>query len=254
MIKASVYAIVMNEEKHIERMLKSVADFDEIIIVDSGSTDKTLEIAKKYTDKIYFHKWQGEGFQKAYALSLCKNEWVLNLDADEEVSADLKTEIDEFMLQDEFAALDIKFHEYYMGKISSNSVKKNTHIRFFKKEFAAYNTKGVHAQVEINGEKIKKSKFCIYHFSDKFIHEFVMKNNNYSTLRADENYKKGKKFSMLKLILIFPLMFFKFYILRRNIFNGTRGFILAVAIGFYAFLKEAKFYENSYLKEKNERK
>ena len=56
MIKASVYAIVMNEEKHIERMLKSVADFDEIIIVDSGSTDKTLEIAKKYTDKIYFHK------------------------------------------------------------------------------------------------------------------------------------------------------------------------------------------------------
>ena len=97
MIKASVYARVMNEERHIERMLRSVADFAEIIIVDSGSTDATLQIARKFTDKIYHHDWQGEGVQKNYAFSLCSNEWVLNLDGDEEVSPELKGEIEEFM-------------------------------------------------------------------------------------------------------------------------------------------------------------
>lgn len=253
MIKASVYAIVMNEEKHIERMLKSVADFDEIIIVDSGSTDKTLEIAKKYTDKIYFHKWQGEGFQKNYAFNLCKNDWVLNLDADEEIEPALKIEIGNFINQSEFNGLDIKFQEYNMGFIVSPFVKKNTHIRFFKKSSGKYENMGVHAQISING-KVKKSKYSIHHFSDKFIHELVVKNNNYSTLRAKSDFEKGKKPNFLKLIFIFPFMFFKSYFLKRSVFNGKRGFITSVINAFYAFLKEAKLYEISYLNKKNEKK
>ncbi|MBD3830925.1 MAG: glycosyltransferase family 2 protein, partial [Arcobacter sp.] len=84
-IKASAYIICQNEEKHIQRVLESVKDFDEIIIVDSGSTDKTLEIAKEYTDKIYHQEWLGYSGQKEYAKNLCTNEWVLNLDADEEL-------------------------------------------------------------------------------------------------------------------------------------------------------------------------
>lgn len=251
MIKASVYIITLNEEKHIRRTLESVKNFDEIIIVDSGSSDKTLEIAKEYTKNIFYKKWEGEGIQKNYALNLCKNEWVLSLDADEEVSCELNNEIKNFTMQNNFVALDIKFLEYYMGVVSSNLVKKNTHIRFFKKTNGVYNTKGVHAQITIKDGFVKKSKFCIHHFSDKFIHEFVIKNNNYSTLRANENKNKGRKFSLIKLIFIFPLMFFKFYILRRNIFNGIRGFILAIVIAFYAFLKEAKLYE-LYLKEKSQ--
>ncbi|MDU5325880.1 glycosyltransferase family 2 protein [Campylobacter ureolyticus] len=251
MIKASVYIITLNEEKHIRRTLESVKNFDEIIVVDSGSSDKTLEIAKEYTKNIFYKKWEGEGIQKNYALSLCKNEWVLSLDADEEISCELNNEIKNFIMQDNFLALDIKFLEYYMGVVSSNLVKKNTHIRFFKKTNGVYNTKGVHAQITIKDGLVKKSKFCIHHFSDKFIHEFVMKNNNYSTLRANENKNKGRKFSLIKLIFIFPLMFFKFYILRRNIFNGIRGFILAIVIAFYAFLKEAKLYELC-LKEKSQ--
>lgn len=249
MIKASVYIICQDEERHIRRTLEAIKDFDEIIVVDSGSSDTTLEIAKEYTDKIYHKKWEGEGLQKAYALSLCSNEWVLSLDADEELSDGLKSEIDEFIKQDKFVALDIGFLEYYMGVVSSHLVKKMTHIRLFKREFGEYRMSGVHAQISINSDKIKKSKYYIRHFSDKFIHEFVTKNNNYSSLRANERHKKGKKFSFLKLIFIFPLMFFKFYILRRNIFNGTRGFIMAVVIGFYAFLKEAKLYEKNIAKK-----
>lgn len=253
MIKASVYVICQDEEKHIERMLKSVADFDEIIVVDSGSKDKTLEIAAKFTDKIYHHDWQGEGLQKNYAFSLCKNEWVLNLDADEEITAELKTEIENFMKQSEYDGLDIKFHEYSLGRICSPFVRKNTHIRFFKKSCGEYRNLGVHAQISING-KVTKSKHSIHHFSDKFIHELVVKNNNYSSLRAQRDFEKGKKPNFLKLIFIFPFMFFKSYFLRRSVFNGKRGFITSVINAFYAFLKEAKLYEISYLKKKNEKK
>ena len=83
MIKASVYIICKNEEKHIKRVLESVKDFDEIVVVDSGSIDNTLNIAKEYTNKIFHQDWLGFAKQKEYAKNLCQNEWVLNLDADE---------------------------------------------------------------------------------------------------------------------------------------------------------------------------
>ncbi|ANE33870.1 glycosyltransferase family 2 protein [Campylobacter hyointestinalis] len=242
MIKASVYVICQDEQKHIERMLKSVADFEEIIVVDSGSKDKTLQIARKFTDKIYHHDWQGEGAQKDYAFSLCKNEWVLNLDADEEITSELKTEIENFMEQSDFDALDIKFHEYSLGSVCSPLVRKNTHIRFFRKSCGKYLNLGVHAQISIHG-KVAKSKHSIHHFSDKFIKELVMKNNNYSSLRAKSDFEKGKKPNFLKLIFIFPLVFFKSYILRRSFFDGKKGFITSTINAFYAFLKEAKLYE-----------
>ena len=242
MIKASVYAIVQNEEKHIERMLKSVADFDEIIIVDSGSTDKTLEIAGNFGAKIYHRDWQGEGVQKNYAFSLCSNEWVLNLDGDEEVSDELKSEICEFMKQSEFVGLDIKFHEFYMGSICDDRVRKNTHIRFFRKDCGEYRNLGVHAQISING-KVCCSNGVIYHFSDKPIKELVTKNNNYSSLRAQQKFAAGKKPNLAKLLFIFPLVFFKSYFLRRSFFDGKKGFIIAVINAFYAFMKEAKLYE-----------
>ncbi|MDY6120923.1 MAG: glycosyltransferase family 2 protein, partial [Campylobacter sputorum] len=121
-------------------------------------------------------------------------------------------------------------------------VRKNTHIRFFKKSCGEYRNLGVHAQISING-KVTKSKHSIHHFSDKFIKELVMKNNNYSSLRAQRDFEKGKKPNFLKLIFIFPFMFFKSYFLRRSVFNGKRGFITSVINAFYAFLKEAKLYE-----------
>ena len=97
MIKASVYIICKNEEKHIKRVLESIKDFNEIIIVDSGSNDNTLEIAKNYTKNIYHQDWIGFAKQKEYARSLCSNEWVLNLDADEELTNELKNEIIKFL-------------------------------------------------------------------------------------------------------------------------------------------------------------
>ena len=144
MINASVYIICKNEEKHIKRVLESAKDFSEIIIVDSGSSDKTLEIATSYTNKIYHQDWMGFAKQKEYARSLCSNEWVLNLDADEELTQELKQEIINTIEENKIDGLNIKISSSYLGKFNSEKSKFNRRIRFFRKSAGYYHVKLVH--------------------------------------------------------------------------------------------------------------
>lgn len=252
MIKASVYVICQDEERHIERMLKSVADFDEIIVVDSGSTDATLKIAKKYTDKIYFQKFLGYSEQKEFAKNLCKDEWVLNLDADEELSAGLKNEIARAIENDDTDAIECKIHSIIWSDCGG-SISKFTRpikrIRFFKKSLGYYPPKMVHESIFFKG-RIKGSENFIYDYGITDIRTHIDKINAYSSLRAVEKAKKGKRASALKLIFVFLFVFVKSYFFRRAIFNGKKGFIIAMINAFYAFLKEAKLYEND-LKNNN---
>lgn len=150
MIKASVYIICKNEEKHIKRVLESVKEFNEIIIVDSGSTDNTLEIAKNYTHTIYYQEWMGFAKQKEYARSLCTNEWVLNLDADEELTNELKNEIINTINENKIDGLNIKISSLYLGKFNSEKSKFNRRIRFFRKDLGYYPEKLVHESIIVN--------------------------------------------------------------------------------------------------------
>lgn len=242
MIKASVYIICKNEEKHIKRVLESVKDFNEIIIVDSGSNDNTLEIAKNYTKNIYHQDWMGFAKQKEYARSLCSNEWVLNLDADEELTNELKNEIIKTINENKIDGLNIKISSLYLGKFNNEKSKFNRRIRFFRKNLGYYPEKLVHESIVVNG-KIKKAKSFIYDYGTIDLKTHLDKINAYSSLRAEEKFKKNKRNSLLKLLFVFPLSFFKSYIIKRGFLNGTRGFIAAVNNSFYAFLKEAKLYE-----------
>lgn len=242
MIKASVYIICKNEEKHIARVLKSVKDFNEIIIVDSGSADKTLEIAKEYTSKIYHQEWLGFAGQKEYAKNLCTNEWVLNLDSDEELSSELKDEIIKTIKEDELDGLDIKISSKYLWGFNNQYTKFNHRVRFFRKSKGHYPDKLVHESIIVSG-KIKKAYGFIRDYGIVNLKTHLDKTNLYSTLRAEEKFAKNKKASMLKLIFIFPLAFIKAFIIKRNFLNGIRGFILSINTAYYAFLKEAKLYE-----------
>lgn len=242
MIKASVYIICKNEEKHIKRVLESVKDFDEIILVDSGSIDNTLEIAKDYTKNIYHQDWIGFAKQKEYARSLCSNEWVLNLDADEELTNELKNEIIKTIDENKIDGLNIKISSLYLGKFNNEKSKFNRRIRFFRKSLGYYPEKLVHESIVVNG-KIKKAKSFIYDYGTIDLKTHIDKVNAYSSLRAEEKLKKNKRSSLLKLLFVFPLSFFKSYVIKRGFLNGTRGFIAAVNNSFYAFLKEAKLYE-----------
>ncbi len=242
MIKASVYIICKNEEKHIKRVLESVKEFSEIIIVDNGSIDNTLEIAKNYTTNIYYQDWMGFAKQKEYARSLCSNEWVLNLDADEELTIELKNEIINTINENKIDGLNIKISSLYLGKFNSEKSKFNRRVRFFRKELGHYPDKLVHESIEVNG-KIKKADGFIYDYGTIDLKTHIDKINAYSSLRAEEKFDKNKKSSLLKLLFVFPLSFFKSYIIKRSFLNGTRGFIASMNNSFYAYLKEAKLYE-----------
>ncbi|MDA3061755.1 MULTISPECIES: glycosyltransferase family 2 protein [unclassified Campylobacter] len=242
MINASVYAIVQNEEKHIERMLKSVADFAEIIIVDSGSTDKTLEIAQKFNAKIYHKKFTNYAEQKEFAKNLCSNEWVLNLDGDEEISVELKDEISKVIENNDIDGLEIKISTLYLGKWTHKFGKHIQRIRFFRKSCGHYPEKLIHESIKFTGKSVVANGI-IRDYGTQNLQIHIDKINKYSTLRAEEKIAKNKKSSCLKLIFVFPAIFIKSYFIRKNFLNGKSGFIGSMINAFYAFMKEAKLYE-----------
>lgn len=243
-LPVSVYIICQNEAEHIRRVLESVKDLDEVIIVDSGSTDDTLEIAKEYTNKIYHQEWLGFAGQKEYAKNLCSHEWVLNLDADEQLTQELKSEIEETIKEDSIDGLDIKISSKYLGEFNHPLSKFNRRIRFFRKDKGYYPQKLVHESIVIKG-KVEKAKGFILDYGTLNLETHLRKINEYSSLRSQEKVEKGKKASVLKLLTILPLAFFKSYVIKRGFLNGLRGFIAATNNAYYAFLKEAKLHEKN---------
>jgi glycosyltransferase involved in cell wall biosynthesis len=242
MIEASVYIICKNEEKHIRRVLESVKDFSEIIVVDSGSSDNTLNIVKEFTNNIFHQDWLGFAKQKEFAKSLCTRDWVLNLDADEEVTTNLKNEIIKTIEENKIDGLNIKISSSFMGEFNSEKSKFNRRVRFFRKSAGYYPEKLVHESIVING-KIKDADGFIYDYGTLDLKTHINKINEYSSLRVEEKFAKNKKASVIKLLLVFPLSFIKSFIIKRGFLNGFRGFIAAMNNSFYAFLKEAKLYE-----------
>ncbi|MDO6677986.1 glycosyltransferase family 2 protein [Shewanella sp. 4_MG-2023] len=246
----SVFIITKNEEKHIEKTLQSVASLDEVILVDSGSTDSTLDIAKRYGAKVYSHSWLGYAKQKQYAMSLCSHEWVLNLDGDEAINSSLIDALKAIMEHDKADSVRFWRNDIFIDKPLSSWTKKPNNHRFYKRSKSFFDdSRLVHESATVNGKEIFINE-TFDHFGYSTIAAITNKHNTYSSLKADEKFAKGKKFSNLKLITIIPLVFIKEYFFRRKIFSGKRGFILAVMKAYYAFSKEAKLYENYQTKQK----
>lgn len=247
----SVFLVVKNEAHNIDRVLKSVEEFDDIVVVDSDSTDNTMELAAHYTDRLYNHEWQGMAVQKEYAKSLCKHDWVLNLDADEELTAELKQQIMGLVaLDNDVAGADIPIQEFFMGFPVHTATKKNYHIRLFRKSMGQYGSERFHESAIVSGGIITFTG-GINHYGETSIEVKVDKINKYSSGKALDKFERGKKSSLVKLLFIFPLMFVKSYFVRKNFLNGKRGFIGSMINAFYALLKEAKLYELG-LKHPNE--
>ena len=250
-LPVSVFIITKNEEEHIEKTLKSVSLFDEVILVDSGSTDSTLDIAKRYGAKIYTHSWQGYAKQKQYAMSLCSNEWVLNLDGDEQVNPSLINAFKEIIGQDKADSVRFWRNDIFIGKPLSTWSKKPNNHRLYKRSKSFFDdSRLAHESATVNGKEIFINE-TFDHFGYGSIETLTTKNNIYSSLKANEKFAKGKRYSNVKLITVFPLVFIKEYFFQRKIFSGKRGFILAIMGAYYAFIKEAKLFENHQLNNKD---
>lgn len=243
-IPCSVYIVTLNCAAWLESTLNSVADFAEVIILDSGSSDTTYEIAQRFPNTRIVHQdWQGYAAQKQLALNQCSQPWVLNLDGDEVLSTALKQEIVATIQTDTIDALIIPINDVFLGVANSKHTKKHAKVRFFRQGKGRYDLNNqAHEQVVVDGI-VQKAEHEIYHYGESSVFVKVEKNNQYSELKALEKFQKRKQPSILKLILIMPLTFIKSYLIRRSFLNGWRGFVNSMINAFYAFLKEAKLFE-----------
>jgi len=225
----SVIIITKNEEINIRRCLESVQWADEIIIVDSGSTDNTLAIAREFTDKIYEADWLGYGVQKQRALSYATGDWVLNIDADEAVDANLRNEIIKAMLAEGPNAYRVPSCMNFYGKPLRYSGSPKRHIRLFKREGARYSDDIVHEKIMLpDGCKIGQLNSAIMHHSYRDLSHALDKINRYSSYSAKIRIKEKKPASLIKTLFGTSWMFFRCFVLQRGFMDGRDGFVIAV--------------------------
>lgn len=251
----SVAIITFNEERNLERTLESIKSIaDEIVIVDSGSTDRTEEIVSKYDGKFIPQNWLGYGDQRNVAIESCSEEWILNIDADEEISSELKSRIEQIINNGGSENVyEICFSSVCFGKVLKHGGWSGSyHIRLFKKNSGRFNSNMVHEEFETI-EKIGKLKEKILHHSYLTLEDYFMKFNRYTTEGALEYYKKGKKSNIFQIVINPLYKFIRMYFFRLGFLDGVEGFLIATTSSMYSMVKYFKLREiyrnGSYLKK-----
>lgn len=243
-IPVSVAIITKNEERNIKKALESVKDFEEIVIVDAFSEDKTLDICRKYTDKIFQYEWQGFAKQKQLAIDKTTLSWVFVLDADERVTEPLKKEIMKKIKEDKDGYF-IPRKNFFLGRwIKHSGWWPDYTLRLFKKEKGKVELREVHEKIIVDG-KIGYMKEPLLHYTYQNIEEFIKKMNNYASLSAQEIVKRNPSQYKIFYKMIFSpcFTFLKMYVFRLGLLDGIRGLILAMLYSFYGFLKYVKVWE-----------
>jgi len=238
--KISVTIICKNEESRIRRCLESVSWVDEIVVVDSGSTDKTLDIVAEYTDKIYSNtEWPGFGLQKRLAVEKASNDWVLALDSDEVVSETLRDEIIKLLpnINEESVYRINRLTNFCNKFIYHSGWHPDKIVRLFNKKHFTYNDKYVHETVDCKGAKKVDLQGKLYHYTFESLEEYMNKRNGYAKAWADSQYKKGRKTSTLEIIGRSFFAFIRHYIIRLGLLDGYHGFLISVIQMQYTFNK-----------------
>ncbi|MDT3697191.1 MAG: glycosyltransferase family 2 protein [Ignavibacterium sp.] len=241
--KISVVIITGNEENNIRDCLQSAVWADEIIVVDSESTDNTVEIAKEFTDKVFVQKWLGYSKQKSYAISLAKNEWVVSLDADERVTKPLADEILNYDLDNtKYSAFKMKRENYFIGKkISGCGWGNDYQLRLFRKSKTKLSERLVHEKFIVEGE-VAELKNVILHYSYNNLKEGFDKINTYSSLEAEEKHRK-KKVSTFRIIFFPVVAFLQHYLFRKGIKDGKHGLMVSLMHAITKLQVQMKIWE-----------
>ncbi len=238
----SVILITKNEEANLKDCLESVSFADEIIIVDSQSTDQTVSIAKSFGAKVEITaNWPGFGPQKNLALALASQDWVLSIDADERVTPELKEEILEVIQSDnQFDCYAIPRSSWYCGRFMKYSGWYPDYVdRLFKRGTAKFSDHLVHERLLPQG-KVGYFKNHFLHYSYRNFEQVLKKVDAYSTASALQAFQKGKKGSLTKGLTHGFWAFFRTYVLRRGFLDGSYGLALAIsnaATSYYKYIK-----------------
>lgn len=239
----SAFLIVYNEEEKIERCLKSISWVDEIIIVDSASTDRTIEICKKFTDKILVRPFVNYSYQKNFALSKVTSDWALSIDADEEITTDLKNEILEKITHlNIYNAFTIPRHSFIFGReFRFSGTQKDKPIRLFKAQLSCYE-RPVHEVVEIKGPLGEMQHF-MYHYTYVNLSTYLEKFNRYTSLEANYLLEKKHRLRLFDIVFRPPLTFIRLYFWEQGFRDGLEGFTFCCLSACYAFVKHLKYRE-----------
>ncbi len=236
----SVVMLCNNSSATLKRVLDEVADFDEIILLDTGSTDNSLQIAKNYKNvKIFSKKFTGFGNLRNEGAKLSKNDWILAIDTDEVISKELKKEILSINLNPKYL-YGFHFRNFYNDKLIKYCGWQNEkHLRLYNRNKTSFSENLVHEKLLQKDLKSKYLNGFVSHYSYKKIDDFLQKMIKYSSLFAEQN-KNKKKSSLTKAIFHGFFAFFKSYILKKGFLAKKEGFIISVYhanVAFYKYLK-----------------
>lgn len=244
MFKVTAIIPTKNEAHNIDAVLKSVNWCDEIMVVDSFSTDDTLALATKHTDRIIQSEYINSASQKNRAIPLAKYEWILLVDADERVTPELKNEIQNILSREkiDYDAFWIYRKNYFMGKeIKFSGWQRDKVVRLFKRDSCKYEEKHVHAEIITKG-KIGKLKNKLIHNTFKDIFHYLEKLDRYSTWSANDAIKKNIRPNLYHFIIKPGFRFFKHYFLNLGFLDGYAGFMISKLSAQSVFMRYVKLY------------
>ena len=244
MKRVSVTIIAWNEEDRLKGCLESVAWADEIIVVDAESTDKTVQVAREFTDKIWVRPWPGFAAQKNFALEQAEGAWILSLDADERVTPELRERIAGIVRAAAPAeGYSIPRRNMFWGAwVRHGGLYPDYQLRLFRRGAGRFVDSAVHESVVVTG-RVETVDEALLHHSYRGLDDFVTRSNRYSTLAAAELIKRGGRAGIAELALRPLGRFLSMYVLRGGFLDGWRGFVLAVLYANYVFLRMAKAWE-----------
>lgn len=245
MMDISAVIITSNEEKRLEPALKSLQGIaSEIVVVDRFSTDDTLKLARKYTDRVFQRKWTDFADQKNFANSKASFGWILSLDADERISSELRQELLQLKeTEPECSGFSMPRQVYYLGKwIRHSGWYPDRKIRLFRRDKARWEGAYVHEELVIEGV-VEKLEGAIHHFTYRDISEHLKRINAFSELGAKKLYARQKKCRWHHLVLLPFFRFVKTFLFRAGFLDGFAGFVISVLHGYAIFLRYAKLRE-----------
>jgi len=253
----SVIVITLNEADRLETCLRSVASIaSEIVVLDSGSSDGTVDIARRYTDQVFETDWPGYGPQKQRALQKATGEWVLSIDADEALSPELYEEIDRTLRNNPDAVgYKLPWAVTIFGQTLNHGRSARAPLRLFRREGSRFTNSPVHEKILLPKGEVNTLKGRLLHFTHRDFGHYLEKNRNYAWLGAQKRFSSGKKgFGLTGASLRAIWTFFQIYIIRLGFLDGRIGFLVAVMYGQGSFNKYAGLWalrRQAAVREKN---
>lgn len=251
----SAFVICLNEEAYLANCIESLADCREIIVVDSGSTDGTLALMKDYAGqgwpiRLIEEPWRGYAGQKQFALEQCREDWCFSIDSDERMDDDLRKALPKLLAAEpEIVGWRIARRPYLIGYgYTPQNVKERRNLRLIRRGKGAFDlSQTVHEGIVPAGRVEPSPTGSLLHFRPLPMDEQILKENKYSTLKADQLVAAGKKRTRLKMLVNPPVYFLRLYF-RNGLWRcGWSGFIEAMTGSVYSFLTEAKIYQRKAL-------